>query len=197
MRSLSPSSLLSLVPLWLAATTAVAVSARPNFKPRNPKVKVSVPGAATTPEPLCTPSSDLDAVYNLFAKGNGSAAWEWIPDSVHDEDEQGTTLSGGTVFVSGTDSPEDGAYYLIPVASVANSTSTSTFRLSLADHAKACSSTGSKTGDSCSIRTRAGPQCAAWLARGESIPGVPGYGPVGLAMCRRGNEWQSWDVVRA
>ncbi|GAA6007172.1 hypothetical protein JCM11491_003030 [Sporobolomyces phaffii] len=97
------------------------------FKDR-PRPQLVVNGTTS-----CVPAVGNETLYNIFAAGNTSAVWEWIPNFY-----SGNATSGGTVFVSGTDSPEDGAYSFLPVDRdhplVTNSTTAGgAFRLNLAD----------------------------------------------------------------
>ncbi|GAA5929599.1 uncharacterized protein JCM15063_004198 [Sporobolomyces koalae] len=207
------------------SSLAVAAPARRTFKERT-----TATNETPTTASGCLPRLHNETLYNLFAPND--AVWEWIPDS-----HSGESLTGGTVFVSGTDSPEDGAYYFLPVH--LDSNGTVGYRLNLADHevgkhclvarsgrqlstaacekhdsiftiscsecpsiSPASASSGDKVGSGCQIRahtpaTFSSRYCTSWTR--TSIPGVPGYGAVGLKACRAvadetTNIVQTWDI---
>ncbi|GAA5857593.1 hypothetical protein JCM5353_006872 [Sporobolomyces roseus] len=205
--------------LVLAATTTLGSAV--------PAQRLSIKERATSTS--CSPAFGEDQMYNIFVAGNGSAAWEWLPDFY-----SGNAKEGGNLFVSGTDSPEDGAYYFIPVNSTKSTTkpiSTKTktvnnYRLSLADQEKgqhclvarsgkmlstgsceeddsiftvSCSSCSSATGNigsSCRIQSNNSRYCTTWFKKQGELPGSPGYGPIGVKLCRK-LVWQNWDIVEA
>ncbi|GAA5917059.1 hypothetical protein JCM5296_004076 [Sporobolomyces johnsonii] len=174
----------------------------------------------STAEQSCTPAFADGALYNVFATGNNSAVWDWLPASSNE------TTAGGTIYVSGTDTPEDGAWYITAAANGADR-----YRLSLADEAagKHCLvaddgrqlTTGSCDGDeslftvSCALCTatssssntiplasgctlRAAPStssglCPTWVRAGATR----GLGEVELKRCRSRFKWQLWDFLRA
>ncbi|GAA5996302.1 hypothetical protein JCM5350_006505 [Sporobolomyces pararoseus] len=112
--------------------------------PTNPKKRLTfkqrVQQSKVLSNSTCTPQFQAE-MYNIFASGNDSAVWEWMPTFYSGDDSQ-----GGEVFVSGTDSPEDGAYYFLPASLPSSNISTSAltnsassasaFRLNLVDKAK-------------------------------------------------------------
>ncbi|GAA5957087.1 hypothetical protein JCM3765_005402 [Sporobolomyces pararoseus] len=225
--------------LNFAITSFIAGSTVVSGLPTNPKKRLTfkqrVQQSKVLTNSTCTPQFEVETMYNIFASGNDSAVWEWMPTFYSGDDSQ-----GGTVFVSGTDSPEDGAYYFLPASlpssnistsSSTNSASTvSAFRLNLADKPKgqhcivaqdgrtlttgscensdsiflvSCSTCGSftsnpKIGSTCQIRSTvpavSTSYCTSWAASSVSIPGVPGYGPVGLRACQAGTKGQQWDI---
>ncbi|GAA5898126.1 uncharacterized protein JCM6883_000931 [Sporobolomyces salmoneus] len=220
-----------LITAALIGTTLVSAipTSTPNkrltFKDRQFQSKVT-----NTTTSTCNPSFGDETLYNIFARGNDSAVWEWVPDFY-----SGNDSSGGTVFVSGTDTPQDGAYYFLPATlpssadnsttSAGNSTSTTTaYRLNLADKPKgqhcivakngrtlttgSCEnddsifiiscSTCSSAPSNCRIRATvpaiSSAYCTSWRAGAATIPGVPGYGAVGLRSCKDGAKGQEWDI---
>ncbi|GAA5829309.1 hypothetical protein JCM3766R1_001054 [Sporobolomyces carnicolor] len=205
--------------LFITATLAASCLAsaiptsRLTFKDRL-ETKLSVNSTA----PRCVPSFGNETLYNIFARGNDSAVWEWIPNFYSGDDS-----SGGTVFVSGTDSPEDGAYrFLATALPSANSSSTSSplsarssdsttltvaYRLNLADKptgqhclfAVTCSSCSDPSAAACRIRATvpaiSSGYCTGWARAATTVPGVPGYGPVLLRPCKEGgSKGQEWDI---
>ncbi|GAA5925422.1 hypothetical protein JCM3775_001407 [Rhodotorula graminis] len=65
---------------------------------------------------LCTPSlpvpsGDTDGLVNVFAVSRGVATWEYVPPS------PSGPKSGGALYLSQTDTPEDGAFFIVEQAS--------------------------------------------------------------------------------
>ncbi|GAA5881208.1 hypothetical protein JCM1840_001285 [Sporobolomyces johnsonii] len=149
-----------------------------------------------------------------------SAVWDWLPASNNE------TMAGGTIYVSGTDTPEDGAWYITATTNGADR-----YRLSLADEAagKHCLvaddgrqlTTGSCDGDE-SLFTVSCALCTATSSSSNTIPlasgctiraassttsgmcptwvragATRGLGEVELKRCRSRFKWQLWDFVRA
>ncbi|GAA5949847.1 hypothetical protein JCM21900_004223 [Sporobolomyces salmonicolor] len=177
--------------------------------------------ATSAVEQSCTPAFADGALYNVFATGNNSAVWDWLPASSNE------TARGGTIYVSGTDTPEDGAWYVTAAAE----NGADKYRLSLADEAagKHCLvadngrklSTGSCDGDEslftvscalctatssssdttplasgCILRTTSSTTsglCPTWVKAGATR----GLGEVELKTCRSRFKWQLWDFVQA
>ncbi|GAA5871407.1 hypothetical protein JCM16303_000745 [Sporobolomyces ruberrimus] len=238
---LGPAIFASLLLIGSDVVSAIPTLRRPTFKER-PRTALITPNGTSN----CVPSFGNDTMYHIFARGNGKSSTH-IPHE--DSSPSGDSSKGGTVFVSGTDSPEDGAYYFLPVSlplipdnstvsTAMNGTMTSlAFRLNLADQpmgqhcvvaqngrvlttgscenddsifvvtCSTCpspadeSTTPGKIGSTCRIRAilpaMSSAYCTSWNYSAGPIPGVPGYGAVGMRKCKDGMKGQEWDIVEA
>ncbi|GAA5836110.1 hypothetical protein JCM9279_002197 [Rhodotorula babjevae] len=78
---------------------------------------VTLVSSAATALGACTPSpsalsAGADGLVNIFALGRAVAAWEYVPPS------PSWPKSGGALYLSQTDTPEDGAFYVAERASL-------------------------------------------------------------------------------